>query len=369
MIGLDPWSPRAPGDPGLTALLDDARAAAGDPVAALALADRAASLLPLPGTGRTAELWRGLAELAAVDLTVARALEPHLDAVAILAQAADAGYAVPPASGTWGVYAAEGPGARLEARPAQLGARPGQASPDSVTSAAAPGTTGLLLSGRKPWCSLAEHVGSALVTAWVDDERRVLGAIDLSSPGVELVDEPWVARGLPRVRSTGLQLTDVPGVPVGDPGWYLTRPGFAWGGLGVAACWLGGAMGLARRMHRAAIEREPDQIALSLLGQADTALTAAAAVLTDAATAVDAGLVQGEHAWPRCVRVRSVVHDACETVLTAAAHALGPGPLAAEEEHAARVADLQLYLRQHKAERDSALVGRAVADGMPVSWG
>ena len=64
MIGLDPWSPQTPDDPGLTALLDDARAAAGDPVAALALADRAASLLPLPGTGRTAELWRGLAELA-----------------------------------------------------------------------------------------------------------------------------------------------------------------------------------------------------------------------------------------------------------------------------------------------------------------
>ncbi|MGC5585155.1 acyl-CoA dehydrogenase [Ornithinimicrobium sp. W1665] len=377
MIGLDPWSPQAPDDPGLTALLDDARAAAGDPVAALALADRAASLLPLPGTGRTAELWRGLAELAAADLTVARALEPHLDAVAILAQAAEAGYAVPPASGTWAVYAAEGPGARLEVRPAQLGAGPGQASPDSLTSAAGPRTPGaagttrttsLVLSGRKPWCSLAEHVDSALVTAWVDAERRVLVAVDLSSPGVELVDEPWVARGLPRVRSTGLRLTDVPGVPVGDPGWYLTRPGFAWGGLGVAACWLGGAMGLARRMRRAAIEREPDQIALSLLGQADTALTAAAAVITDAAAAVDAGLVQGEHAWPRCVRVRHVVHDACETVLTAAAHALGPGPLAGEEEHAARVADLQLYLRQHKAGRDAALVGRAVADGMAVTW-
>ena len=348
MIGLDPWSPQAPDDPGLTTLLHDARAAAGDPVAALALADRAAALLPLPGTGRTAELWRGLAELAAVDLTVARTLEPHLDAVAILAQAADAGYAVPPASGTWGVYAAEGPGARLDARPADEGR--------------------LVLSGRKPWCSLAEHVDSALVTAWVDDERRVLVAVDLTHPGVELVDEPWVARGLPRVRSTGLRLTDVPGDPVGDPGWYLTRPGFAWGGLGVAACWLGGAMGLTRRMHRAASDREPDQIGLSLLGQADAALTAAAAVLTDAARAVDAGLVEGEHAWPRCVRVRSVVHDACETVLTAAAHALGPGPLAGEEEHAARVADLQLYLRQHKAERDAAVVGRAVADGMPVAW-
>ncbi|WP_226924688.1 acyl-CoA dehydrogenase [Georgenia satyanarayanai] len=348
MIGLDTWDPQAPDDPRLAQLLDDARSAAGDPAAALALADRATRALPLPGAGRTAALWRGLAELAAIDLTVARALEPHLDAVAILAQAAEAGHPVPAPSGTWGVYAAEGPGTRLEARAADDGT--------------------LLLTGRKPWCSLAEHVGSALVTAWVDDERRTLVAVDLSHPGVALVDEPWVARGLSAVRSTGLRFAEVPAVPVGGPGWYLARPGFAWGGLGVAACWLGGAMGLARRIRRAALEREPDQIGLSLLGQVDARLAAAAAVLTEAATAVDAGRVRGEHAWARCVRVRHVVHDACEAVLTLAAHALGPGPLAGEEEHAARVADLQLYLRQHKAERDAAMVGQAVVDGMPVTW-
>lgn len=355
MIGLDPWSSRAPDDPGLAALLDDARSVAGDPVAALRLAGRAAEVLPLPGRGRTAALWRGLAELAAVDLTVARTLEPHLDAVSILAQAAEAGYAVPLPSGTWGVYAAEGPGLRLDARPADgHGADEG---PDRF-----------LLTGRKPWCSLAEHVDHALVTAWTDEEHRTLVAVDLTHPGVEVVAEPWVARGLSAVRSTGLRLTDVPGAPVGGPGWYLQRPGFAWGGLGVAAIWLGGAAGLARRMHRAATEREPDQIALALLGQADAHLTAAAAVLTDAAVAVDAGLVEGEHAWARSLRVRHVVHEVCEAVLTAAAHALGPGPLAGEEEHAARVADLQLYLRQHKAERDAAVVGRAVVDGMPVPW-
>lgn len=353
MIGLDPWSAAAPEDPDLAALLGDARAAAGDPVAALVLAGRASAVLPLPGRGRTAELWRGLSELAAVDLTVARTLEPHLDAMAILAQAAGAGYAVPAAEGTWGVYAAEGQGVRLEA------------GPDAGSS---DDGGRLLLTGRKPWCSLAEHVDHALVTAWVDGRRRILVAVDLDQPGVELVEEPWVARGLPAVRSTGLDLTDVPGTPVGAPDWYLQRPGFAWGGLGVAACWLGGAMGLARRMHRAATGRESDQIGLSLLGQVDAHLTAAAAVLTDAATAVDAGLVEGEHAWARSIRTRHVVHDACEAVLTAAAHALGPGPLAGEEEHAARVADLQLYLRQHKAERDAAVVGRSVVDGMPVPW-
>ena len=39
-------------------------------------------------------------------------------------------------------------------------------------------------------------------------------------------------------------------------------------------------------------------------------------------------------------------------------HALGPAPLAFDADHAARVADLEIYLRQHHAERDVAALGR-----------
>ena len=46
-------------------------------------------------------------------------------------------------------------------------------------------------------------------------------------------------------------------------------------------------------------------------------------------------------------------------------HALGPGPLAMDAEHAARVADLTLYVRQHHAERDLAALGRLVAPAAP----
>ena len=346
MIGTSAWAPGEP-DPALAPLLEAARAAAGDVAASLALAPLAAQTLTEPGSDARAELWRGSA-VAAVDLTAARVLEPHLAALAILGQADEAGYEVPPTSGTWGVFAAEGPGTRLEATPA------GGA---------------LVLDGTKPWCSLGSVLDHALVTAWVSPDRRALVAVDLHDERVAPVDEPWVARGLAQVRSTGLTFASVPGRRVGPDGWYLTRPGFAWGGLGVAACWLGGAAGLGRRMVAAAREREPDQVALMLLGQVDATLTAAAAVLGDAAEAVDAGLVTGQHAWARCVRDRHVVHEACETVLRLAGHALGPGPLTGEEASAALLADLQVYLRQHKAERDAALVGRAVVDGMPVVWG
>src|SRR5690242_8383068 len=73
----------------LTALSEQAHAAAGDVRAALDLARAVGATLPQPGTGDTAYLWSALASTAAADLTVARVLEPHLDALAILGQAGE----------------------------------------------------------------------------------------------------------------------------------------------------------------------------------------------------------------------------------------------------------------------------------------
>ena len=61
-------------------------------------------------------------------------------------------------------------------------------------------------------------------------------------------------------------------------------------------------------------------------------------------------------------RVRAVVADAAETGLTVVGHALGPAPLTADEEHARRVADLTVYVRQHHAERDLAALGSLVLE-------
>ena len=88
----------------LTEAAAGAARAAGDVSAALALAGDLGGRLPAPGTGRTAHVWSALASVAAADLTVARTLEPHLDALAILDQAGE-----PVPSGVWGVFAAECP--------------------------------------------------------------------------------------------------------------------------------------------------------------------------------------------------------------------------------------------------------------------
>ena len=314
-------------------LLDSCEEAGEDIEAALRLAEAYGRLLPQPGAGQTAIRWAVLAAVAQRNLTVARVLEAHSDALAILGEA---GADVP--DGTWGVFAAEAPPQRLEA--AGQGDR-------------------LVLTGVKPWCSLAAQLDAGLVTALVGDDRGLF-RVSLRHPSVT-VDPPgaWVARGLRTVTSVAVGFDATPAEPVGAPGWYLARPGFAWGGMGVAACWHGGARGLQATLLRASQRRTGDLAALQV-GIVDAALHASAAVLSQAAELIDAGQAQGATGDVLGLRVRAVVADAAERTLRQVGHALGPAPLAFDEDHARRVADLELYVRQHHAERDLARLGSAV---------
>lgn len=316
-------------------LVEAARDSGEDVAAAVATARDFGSLLPLPGRD-TAARWSVLAAVAAVNLTTARVLEAHCDALAILAEAG----ADVPRDSAWGVFAAESGGTRLDA----------EIGPDGRTAT---------LSGIKPWCSLASDLDAALLTAHTGEGRRLF-RVDLRNPAI--TPEParrWVARGLRTVTSAPVRFDAAPATAVGPAGWYLTRPGFAWGGLGVAACWHGGAGALVDAIGRRAVESGADVDALHL-GGADVALHAAHACLAAAARLIDAGPVDDPALL--ALRVRSVVADAVERILRHAAHALGPGPLAFDADHAARVADLELYVRQHHAERDLIALGRTLLE-------
>jgi hypothetical protein len=294
----------------------------------LAFAREFGARLPPPGGGRTWNRWQLLAAAAAADLTAARVLEAHSDALAILDEA---GEALP--AGTWGVFAAEGPDVRVDFAEGRL-------------------------RGTKPWCSLGDRLDSALVTAYVADERQLV-AVDLRGPTVRA--EPpqrWVARGLSGVTSTALHFDGTPGRPVGAPGWYLRRPGFAWGGIGVAACWYGGMVALAEPL-RDRVRRRGSELDAMHLGAVDVAAQVARGALRSAAADVDRG-ISGADAAVLALRVRSVVASAAEDVLRRVGHALGPAPLAFDEPHARRAADLEIYLRQHHGERDLAALGSAV---------
>jgi len=325
----------------------------GDVVgAALDLAVDLAAQEPWVGEGATADLWECLATLGATDLSAARAVEPHLDARTILHQAGLGELA--PAGSTWGVFAAEGPGVRLSASPA--------------AAAGAATAEDWLLSGVKPWCSLAGRLSHALVTAWTSPEDRRLFAVDLRHPGVR-ADGAWSALGLTDVPSGPVSFDAVPAVPVGEAGWYLRRPGFAWGGASVAACWHGGVVGLARTLLVAAREprRADDALLQRHVGAVDAWLDRSRQALAATAAAVDAGLLDEREGPVVVARTRTTVADAAERVLEHVAHALGPAPLAQDAAHARRVADLGLYVRQHHPDRDVASLGRKVL-ALPGGW-
>lgn len=299
---------------------------------------------PVAGGGQTRALWDLLAATALRDIAAARVLEPHLDSLGILQQAGTdlTAHADPwrvttigvDENSSWGVFAAEGSGMRVDAHET-------------------PG--GWTLTGTKPWCSLAAHLSHALVTAFVGDQRRLF-AVALKAPTVHPHDGPWVARGLPDIVSAPVDFDEAPAVPIGEVGWYLTRPGFAWGAMSVAACWWGGALGLRDALRTAASSERADQVALVHLGRTDAALWAARAVLREAAHLVD-GPAQTN---PKLLaeRVRAAVVHAAITALAEADAALGPGPLVSDEAYARRVADLHLYLRQHHGLRDAARLAR-----------
>ncbi|WP_058726966.1 hypothetical protein [Curtobacterium luteum] len=323
------------------------------PAERLAVAQAVAATAPLLAAGTAGPAFATLAGLAAVDVALARTVEPHLDALGILAQAGiDA-----PEGSSWGVFAAEAPGVRVTA----------EVTDDGLA----------VLSGTKPWCSLASSLSHALVTAHVGEERQLF-AVDLRQHGVRVHDEAWVARGMPDVPSGPVDLDAVRATSVGAPGWYLTRPGFAWGGIGVAACWWGGAVGLARVLRSLAASRPGSELLQAALGATVADLADAEDTLADAAARIDAaagtrsggvGTDEVGTDWSfEAQVVRSRVRRAVDAVRQRVVATIGPAPLTADPAIAARVADLELYVLQDHGARDLARVGRAVLDRGGVAW-
>ena len=300
--------------------------------------------LPLPGSGRTWERVTRLAAITRDDTVVGRLAEAHTDAVAILAELD--GPASKPGQ-VWGVWAAEPPQPVLRAVPDGDGYR---------------------LDGRKAWCSGASICDHALVTALLG-EQRALFAVDLTDPTAHPVPDTWHAVGMAESDSGDVEFDSTPAVVVGAPGEYLTRPGFWHGAVGVAACWYGGACGVADPLLRKVRGGKADPHAAAHLGAVAAALLAARESLRHAAFEIDADpLDRGGRSRILARSVRAVVEHSATEVLDRVGRALGAAPLCADAEHARRVADLTVYLRQSHAERDLADLGCDIAEAEGDPW-
>src|SRR6478735_4893568 len=176
--------------------------------------------LPQPGDGHTAERFDALWAIAAESPAAARLLEAHYDARSIICEA---GRQAPPAS-TYAVWAAGG------ADPATLDER-GR------------------LTGSKHWCSGASLVDRALVTV-AHAGAHALVDVPISAPGVTLGTSTWRSPAFADVdtRTVHFDLDVGPADVVAVDDWYLRRPGFWHGAIGVAACWAGCVDGVVRRL-------------------------------------------------------------------------------------------------------------------------
>ncbi|WP_129657554.1 acyl-CoA dehydrogenase family protein [Rothia halotolerans] len=317
----------------------------------------AARRLPLPGRGRTLRRWRTLAGWARRDLVAARLAEAHADAAAI---SADLGLPdlVEPGS-RWGVWAAEPPSPVLRAIPAASGG-------------------GWTLRGVKPWCSGASGSTHALVTAREagpeegtgdgtgpegGDAGTGLFAVDLSHPGVAPVPGTWNAVGMAESDSGQVAFDDVPARRLGSHADYLDRPGFWHGGIGVAACWFGGARALAGPLLDRALRPGAPELLRSHAGAAAGELAAGWSLLLRSAEHVDRHPEEaGPAAAARALLVRTRVERLCDEVALRSGRALGPGPLSEDAAHARLAVDLSVYVRQSHAERDEAAVAAALAE-------
>ncbi|WP_330185876.1 acyl-CoA dehydrogenase family protein [Nocardia sp. NBC_01503] len=300
-------------------------------------------MLPFPGGGRTLERFRALAASSAEDTVLGRMIEAHADAAAILHELDGPA----PASGQiWGVWAAEPPDPVLRARAT---------------------ASGWVLDGRKLWCSGASICSHALVTAR-DGEQRRLFAVSLSQPGVRAVPGSWHAVGMRESDSGAVDFDVARAVPVGENGDYLDRAGFWHGAVGVAACWYGSACRVVRPLHERAARGRADEHALAHLGAVAAALSAARLGLSAAAGEIDAD-PDGDRSRSRirARTVRALVEDAVTATVDRVGRALGAGPLCMDAEHARRVADLTVYVRQSHAEADLADLGRDIA-GQEFIW-
>ncbi len=306
-----------------------------------ALQEEGLDQLPLPGSGQTLARFSRLAQVAGHDLRLCKLFEGHTDALAIIAELDSP---LPPLGSTWGMWAAEPPSAKVRVR------RDGHR---------------LIVDGRKAWCSGAAVVSHGLLTAWDEEDRQQLVAVQMRMPGVTVTDEGWHAVGMAATGSVEVLFTEAAAIAVGHPGDYLSRPGFWQGGIGIAACWYGGAQRLAQVLREQCAKR-PEPHALAHLGAVDSALNAAACVLRASAEQIDREPTADARALAQ--QTRACIEDTVTQVMHHVGRAVGAGPYCKDPHFAQLMADLPVYLRQSHAERDLAGLGELVAGDPTGRW-
>jgi alkylation response protein AidB-like acyl-CoA dehydrogenase len=318
------------------------------------LVEKGLDQLPPPGGRATWLRWQALATVAEHDLSLVKLYEGHTDALAILKELSEP--QPDSATDTWGVWAAEAPQGRTLI----------ETAPDGRVR----------LRGRKCWCSGASHLSHGLLTAWyADGTGPQLVRVAMRQPGITIDATRWQAIGMAVSNSVDVVFDGALADLVGQPGAYLTRPGFWQGGAGIAACWYGGSRALAIILRgqpptEAASDAGPESarhpFRLAALGKVDLALHATAAVLREAASWIDDHPL--DDASRVALRARLQAESCASTVLDQAGRSLGAAAFCRDAKFARAAADLPVFVRQTHAERDFTALGERVCSMRGDPW-
>lgn len=292
-----------------------------------------ATAIPLPGGGATSLRHSRLFAIGREDLSLAKLAEAHFDAVAILAEAGRSAVT----GAIYGVWASEVPGQALTLQ-------------------------GGKLSGIKPFCSGGGLMDRALVTA--EGPEAVLVEVDLRRQGeaVRFDCSMWQTEAFRATQTGSATFTDAAveaDAVVGDPGFYLSRPGFWHGACGPAACWAGGVAGLVDFADRS---KRDDPHTLAHLAAMHTNVWSMQALLKQAGDEIDTDPVDAAAAHARALKLRHSIEQLGTDTLRRFARAYGPHPLAMNGSTARRYQEADLFLRQSHGERDLETLGRLLRE-------
>lgn len=293
------------------------------------------------------DLLDGLTALGRTDIPLARLAEGHIDALRILRQARHD----PVPGSLYGVWASRSRGGGLSAIRELDRFR---------------------LSGTVPFASGSGLLDRALVTAVVQPQP---GTGSVATEGeqllldVEVHDwlpdlDSWRTTAMAASRSFTVAVRDRSAAEdsrVGPAGFYLGRPGFFPGGIGVAAVWVGAAARVADLVSRFACgsPKGPDQAARLHLGRLRLELSTAQALVTRAGGQLATGADAPTSGWrvgdlqELATEVRAGVGSAVRRLLDTGRTLAGPAGLAHDRELGAAIADLDLYVRQQHSDRDA----------------
>lgn len=317
------------------------RHAAGGSEADLLRAARALGTPALTGALPLDDMARALRRIAAVDLSLGRLFEGHVNARLLIET-----YAAPDlraeclermAAGVlFGVWGADGA--------------------EPVTA------EGNLLRGRKRYASGLGIVDLAVIAAKSAEGQRLF-VVPADDPARHAPEE-WEMSGMQASRSGGFDCNGLEGRPLGPPDIYTTEPHFVGGTWRIAAVTLGGISGLldatAERL-RARGQAEAEAQLLRLAPVIGRAIAAWPAILAAARMASGPeGAAAPDRAAARSAAARLLCEELGQDAIAAVERSIGLAMFERDDPIGHRARDLACYLRQAARDAFALRVARAV---------